>query len=251
MLGTSYYSPTTGLLTLCTPSDPHPVCSLDNAFIHYQPSIPGNALYLSLFATLLTSQLYFGIRYKTWGFTTGMVCGLVLEIVGYAGRLMLHSNPFDFNFFLVYLIDLTIAPAFLTASIYLCLARLITASGAPHLSRFSPRAITIFFICCDFFSLVLQAAGGGLTSTADSKAMSDTGVWIMVAGLAFQVASLAVFGAICTEFAARVSRCHGDAVARDGKFANVRASWKYRGFCWGLCSSFLLCSLLFGLLTLT
>lgn len=31
----------------------------------------------------------------------GMVCGLVLEIVGYAGRIMLHQNLFDLNNFVM------------------------------------------------------------------------------------------------------------------------------------------------------
>jgi hypothetical protein len=33
----------------------------------------------------------------------GMVCGLILEVLGYASRIMLHNNPFDDNAFLIYL----------------------------------------------------------------------------------------------------------------------------------------------------
>ena len=44
-----------------------------------------------------------------------------------------------------YLICITIAPVFITASIYLCLARIIVVYGE-HLSRFRPRFYTITFI---------------------------------------------------------------------------------------------------------
>ncbi|KAL8668303.1 MAG: hypothetical protein Q9168_007061, partial [Polycauliona sp. 1 TL-2023] len=67
-----------------------------------------------------------------------------------------------------YLVTLTIAPCFLTAAIYLCLSRIILTYGA-HLARFRPRTYTLIFICCDVFSLVLQAVGGGIADTADTK----------------------------------------------------------------------------------
>jgi hypothetical protein len=50
---------------------------------------------------ILLAQLVLGVFYRTWGFLIGMVSGLILELVGYAGRIMLHSNPFDFNNFLM------------------------------------------------------------------------------------------------------------------------------------------------------
>lgn len=76
-------------------------CPIDWAYVHYIPSLGGNVTYLSIFTLLLFAQLYLGIRYKTWGFLTGMVVGGLLEIVGYLGRVLLHSDPFNFNYFLV------------------------------------------------------------------------------------------------------------------------------------------------------
>lgn len=78
-----------------------------------------------------------------------------------------------------YLICLTIGPAFLSAAIYLCLGRIVVVYGE-NISRVQPRAYSILFICCDILSLVLQAAGGALAATADTKADSQTGVNVMV-----------------------------------------------------------------------
>ena len=71
------------------------------ANVQYVPSFAGNATYLSIFAILLVPQLSLGIRYRTWGFLTGMVVGGLLEISGYLGRVLLHSDPFSFNYFLM------------------------------------------------------------------------------------------------------------------------------------------------------
>lgn len=82
------------------------ICTLDTcpimwASVQYVPSFAGNATYLSIFAILLVPQLSLGIRYRTWGFLTGMVVGGLLEISGYLGRVLLHSDPFSFNYFLM------------------------------------------------------------------------------------------------------------------------------------------------------
>lgn len=76
-------------------------CSLSCAQVEYLPTLGGNALYATAFALLLIAQLGLGIKYKTWGFMIGMICGLLLEVVGYAGRIMLHNNPFNFNNFIM------------------------------------------------------------------------------------------------------------------------------------------------------
>jgi len=128
-----------------------------------------------------------------------------------------------------YLVPLTIGPAFLSASIYLCLGRIITVHGV-SLSRLSPKAYTITFITCDFISLVLQAVGGAIASIADptDKATQDLGVHIMVAGLAFQVFSLALFMVLWGEFIVRMWRCEeGD---KNVAFNRLCASFVFKAF---------------------
>lgn len=53
---------------------------------------------------------------------------------------------------------------------------------------------------------MLHAAGGAIAVTADDRDESDTGVNIMIAGLAFQVASLFLFVVLCTEYGLRVRK---------------------------------------------
>merc|ERR1711939_1173666 len=75
------------------------------------------------------------------------VMGLVLEVIGYIGRILLHNDPFNDDNFLMYLVTLTIAPALLSASIYLfshasstCTARTSHASSLVHIHSSSSLA---------------------------------------------------------------------------------------------------------------
>ena len=101
---TSNLNPT--IMSVAASNDTYIICTLDtcpiqDAFVEYIPSLAGNATYLSIFAILWCAQMYQGIRHRTWGFLTGMAVGGLLEIAGYLGRILLHSDPFNFNYFLV------------------------------------------------------------------------------------------------------------------------------------------------------
>lgn len=126
-------------------------CPISEAEVHYVPTLFGNGFYIAIFVLLLGVQVFQGIYFRTWTFMSAMIGGLVLEIIGYGSRIQMHYNPFLFNPFLMYfplskppdeiahinsyLICLTIGPTFLSAAIYLCLARIIVVYGEQH-SRF-------------------------------------------------------------------------------------------------------------------
>ena len=58
-------------------------------------------------------------------------------VQGYAGRIMMWKNPFELNPFLIQICCLTIAPAFLCAGIYLCLARMLVFRLLPNFTNCS------------------------------------------------------------------------------------------------------------------
>ncbi|RDW82713.1 hypothetical protein BP6252_03825 [Coleophoma cylindrospora] len=211
-----------GLCTLQT-------CDLSLASFLYLPNLAGNAFYAAIFGVFFLAQLALGIKGRVWGYMGAMLAGLILEVIGYVGRIMLHSSPFNNNNFLIYLITLTIGPAFFTAAIYLCLARIVTVYGT-HLSRFAPRTYTLVFCGCDFISLLLQAVGGAIASTANTHSGTNTGKNIMLAGLIFQVASLGLFGLCCAEFAWRVRSAKE---GRNERYADLTRSTLFKCFLCG------------------
>ncbi|CBF84276.1 hypothetical protein AN2651.2 [Aspergillus nidulans FGSC A4] len=181
-------------------------CPIEDAYIHYQPTIAGNSVYLALFGVLLIAQAILVPVYRTWGFSGSMVAGLVLEVLGYVARILFHDDPFNFDFFLMNLICLSIGPVFFCAALYFLLGRIVIVYRGENISRLRPRTYAIVFISCDIVALVLQSIGGAMTSTADDADGRETGVNIMIAGLAFQVAALTLFIALAVEFAWRQRR---------------------------------------------
>lgn len=94
---TSSTAASTAVPLMCTLQ----TCPISYAIITYFPSLAGNVLYLAIFAMILVSQLFLGIRYRTWGFLTGMTCGLLCEVLGYAGRVWYRTQPFGQPAFLM------------------------------------------------------------------------------------------------------------------------------------------------------
>lgn len=131
------------------------------------------------------------------------------------------------------IVCLTIAPAFLAAGIYLCLSRIVLTFG-PENSRIKPLSYPRIFIPCDLASLMLQAAGGGIASAASHTDRDPTtGNNIMIAGLAMQVFTLAIFIILSLDFAFKTFgriRSMGSTAALDQTHAQLRASWKFKGF---------------------
>lgn len=86
----------------------------------------------------------------------------------------------------------------------------------------------VVFITSDVIAFTLQAVGGALASVATRTKDLDRGLHILVAGMAYQVFSLALFGACYTELAVRLYRC--SEARKKSEFANLRKSIKMKGF---------------------
>jgi len=99
---------------------------------------------------------------RTWTYMIGMICGCALSSFGYAARIVMHWNPFDYAAFKVQIICLIIPPAFTTASIYLILKHICICFGAKW-SRIWSRQHTWIFIFADILPLsAVEGSEGGV-----------------------------------------------------------------------------------------
>ena len=80
----------------------------------------------------------------------------------------MHNNPLSKDNFLVYLVTLTIGPAFLSAGIYLCWRGLWSCMERNEVA-FGQGRIRFLFCSCDFMALLLQAAVGAIASSANTN----------------------------------------------------------------------------------
>jgi hypothetical protein len=151
------------------------------------------------------------------------------EVAGYGGRLILYVNPFSQFGFILQLCALTVAPALFSAGVYICLSKIVAAFGSKN-SRISPRQYMYIFIPCDFVSLTLQGAGGGMASVAFEKGVySRSGNHLLLAGLIAQVISLTIFMLLCVDFAVQVF-VRTKRAGLDARSSKLLRSFRFRGF---------------------
>ncbi|RVX72385.1 hypothetical protein B0A52_03573 [Exophiala mesophila] len=205
-------------------------CLVAWGYVNYLPSIAANVVFVVLFAIGLIAQAVLCFRLRTWGFSIAMLLGITLEVIGYGGRIGMHYDVFIDTWFIMYLCCLTIAPALFSAAVYLSLSRILAIYGE-KLSIFSGRTITITFISCDIVSLVLQAVGGAIASTAMTPETRDVGVNIMIAGLSSQVAATTGFSLICLHIIWNIRKYPERVNVESSEF---RKRWPFRGFLWGM-----------------
>ncbi len=87
------------LCTTCT--CPLEIEGINLGYMSYFPSLAGNALFAAIFALCLLPQIFLGIRYKTWGYLIAMCGGLILECIGYVGRILMRDNMFTNSYFIM------------------------------------------------------------------------------------------------------------------------------------------------------
>ena len=123
----------------------------------YIPDLGANFLYIIIFSVFLLVQVGLGFRFRTWDYMGAILSGIILELAGYTARIFMRANPSSRTPFLIYVsepsevvflkqltemkrdnICLILGPAFLAASTYLCMGRIVVVYGR-HLSRLSVR----------------------------------------------------------------------------------------------------------------
>lgn len=188
-------------------------CPVELSVYGYSPSVGANTYAVAVFSICLLVNLGLGWRFRTWTYMIAMGLACATSIGGYAGRIAMHDNPWS-SAFELQIVLLTFSPAFNSAAIYLMLKHVVLRFGAEW-SRIKPRFYTYTFIAADIFALVLQGAGGGIAATADDdQDLLDAGDNIMITGIVLQVVTLAVFGAMITDYAIRRLRARAPLSAK-------------------------------------
>lgn len=201
------------MASYATCTEVSPICPVEATTYGYYPHFGGNVFFTVFFGVLGIAQTGLGVYYRTWTFLTALLIGTFMEMAGYIGRVLMNDNPWSAPAFKLQIVCLVLAPTFVAAGVYLTLKHIILNLGPQH-SILKPRLFTWIFIGCDIGSLILQAAGGGVAAAAgnDDMDMLKAGDDIIIAGIAFQVATMAVCGIFAVIFFVRVFK-HGDGFA--------------------------------------
>ncbi len=184
-------------------------CPVEATTYGYYPNLSVNSFFIALFGLCLLGQVILGTWRRTWTYLVVLAIGCFGEAIGYVGRIIMHSNPWSGAGFKTQICCLVLAPSFLAAGIYVTLKHLVLYCG-PENSRLKPRLYPWVFIGCDFGSIVLQAIGGGIAASAGDHVTNPellhAGNGLIVAGIAFQVATMAVCGLLMVDYYIRFRR---------------------------------------------
>ncbi|KAF7370055.1 RTA1-like protein [Mycena sanguinolenta] len=159
-------------------------------------------IFLALFG--LSTALHIGqaTYYRMWWlFPTACLCGLG-ELVGWGGRLWSSFSPSLSDPYMMQITTTIISPTPLIAVNFILLSRIVTRLG-PCYSRLTPRWYTILFLSCDIVALVIQGAGGGIASSANTLSGANLGANIMLAGIVFQFVAIVVYSTLAGDFLRR------------------------------------------------
>ncbi|PKY01025.1 RTA1-domain-containing protein [Aspergillus campestris IBT 28561] len=194
-------------MSFATCTEVTPLCPVEATTYGYYPNYGGNIFFAAFFGFCGLAQLGINIYFQAWTLAIALVGGSVLEMAGYIGRVLMHDNPWHSGAFKLQIVTLILGPTFVAAAVYLTLKHIMLALGPQH-ARLRPQLFTWVFIGCDIGSLVLQAAGGGVAAGAGNtdQRLLKIGDDIIIAGIAFQVATMGVCGVLGVEFFLRVWR---------------------------------------------
>ncbi|KAI4164276.1 MAG: hypothetical protein LQ342_002241 [Letrouitia transgressa] len=177
----------------CTAFDPN-----DPPNYGYTPSLPAGIVFIVLFALIALAHTIQLVLSRRWWLLV-FVLGAVGELLGWIGRTWAHACPYSITAFQLQISTLIFSPAFFAAGIYIVLGYLIRIFGpAATGTLLTPKQYLWVFCSVDFCSLLLQAIGGGLASSASSEEGGDLrpGTDTMVVGIVFQLVSNVVFAGL-------------------------------------------------------
>ncbi|CAK46755.1 hypothetical protein CBS63078_3938 [Aspergillus niger] len=153
---------------------------------YYTPSAAAAGIFVVLFGISTVLHFLQLVRTRTW-FMIPFFIGGILETIGYVGRLLssLESPNYSTGSYAMQSALILIAPAFLAASIYMTLGRIIRMVQAEQYSVFRLNWVTKIFVAGDVLSFLMQASGAGLMVSNSSD--PSTGEHIIIGGLFVQI----------------------------------------------------------------
>ncbi|KAF6842393.1 Protein RTA1-like protein 8 [Colletotrichum musicola] len=186
------------------------------AFYRYEPSQPGAIAFAVLFAITTVLHVLQMYRTKTWYLTAlivGGVCklltcvlSLIGETFGFGARAASASDEpgcWGLGPYIMQNVLILIAPAFMAASIYMILGRIVLLTKGEKHSLIKLRWLTKLFVTGDVISLLMQSTGGGMMAAGEK--MAKIGENMVIFGLFVQLAFFGFFISVAAVFHRRMS----------------------------------------------
>ncbi|KAJ5629134.1 RTA1-domain-containing protein [Penicillium herquei] len=192
--------------------------AVDFVLYYYTPSAAAAAIFIVLFGLSTLLHFYQLVRTRTW-FMVPFVIGGILETIGYVGRILssFQAPNFTTGPYIIQSALILIAPAFLAASIYMTLGRIIEMLDGERCSMIKLKWLTKIFVFGDVLSFLMQASGAGLmVSNSNSP---STGEHVIIGGLFVQIIFFGFFTITAVIFQSRINKYP------TGRSTELRSVW--------------------------
>ena len=172
------------------------------AYFVFQPNKAANIFFLVFFLLLTIAIGYQAIRSRQHWLHALTLFGAI-ETAGYIARLQLLYSVNN-TAFTAELVLIILAPNALAFCCYVVLGKIITYVFQTHsdgktvnwLTR-HPSWVPTFYLCSDLLCIIIQGAGGGILSGANTSSELNTGKGVELTGLALQLFFIGTFLLIC------------------------------------------------------
>lgn len=133
-------------------------CPVNGGFYSYDPNVGGNAVLLAIFAALVPVVFFMSFRFRTPSFSALLVTGLLLEVAGFVGRVLLHGHRDNQAYFVLSLFGTVLGPSFMSAAIFIVLPHILNIYGE-HLCPFRPIFAGLILYGITTVATVVQVVG--------------------------------------------------------------------------------------------
>lgn len=133
-------------------------CPVEGGFYAYDPNTGGNAVLLAAFAILVPAVLFLGIRFRTPLFSATLATGLLLDVAGFLGRVLLKNSPESQGLFLLSLLGTLLGPVCISGANFLTLPHILSVYG-DHISPLQPMLAGIVLYALAAVAAVIQVIG--------------------------------------------------------------------------------------------
>ncbi|KAJ3511922.1 hypothetical protein NM208_g15379 [Fusarium decemcellulare] len=201
-------------------------CPASDGFYSYDPNVGGNAVLLVVFALLALATPYFGFRSRTYVFSAALTIGFFFEVLGFIGRILLHSSRDSQGNFFLFLFGTVLGPSFISIAIFIILPHVLGIYGEP-LCPFRPLVAGLIFWGLGAVTILFELIGIIFTAYESGGVSRKQGAIVTATGLAFQAAALLACTGLHFWFTLGVSTRRG---SLDARHSQVYSSSKFKQF---------------------
>lgn len=169
----------------------------------YDPSLAASIIFTILYLLAFIYHLHMSViapctgKFSRTGYFVPVMIGAAIEVGAYAIRAGSVKKPDNIALYATSATLIVIAPVLVCASLYILIGRLIRSTGKLPLLLFgkvSPAWIPRIFVASDILSFLTQASGSGIASSNNWEGtQKNTGVGVLIGGLALQLVTFALF----------------------------------------------------------